>query len=64
MQMNWVKIADKVPITPLTSPKDVLDFIHGHPGLIETVVIILTWLNRRCSATAGSQVLGAILRRN
>lgn len=36
MQMNWVKTADEVPITPLTSPKDVLDFIHGHPGLFET----------------------------
>lgn len=36
MQMNWVKTADNVPITPLTPPKDVLDFINSHPGLFET----------------------------
>ncbi len=34
--MNWVKTAEDVPITSLTPPKDVLNFIHGHPGLFET----------------------------
>lgn len=36
MQMNWVKTADDAPITPLTPPKDVLEFISSHPGLFET----------------------------
>ena len=36
MQMHWVKTAEKIPITPVTPPKDVLEFIHGHPGLFET----------------------------
>lgn len=36
MQMNWVKSADEIPITPLTHPKELLHFIHSHPGLFET----------------------------
>ncbi|MER3423706.1 MAG: hypothetical protein C4293_11210, partial [Nitrospiraceae bacterium] len=36
MQINWTKKAEEVPITPLTPPKDVVDFIHAHPGLFET----------------------------
>ncbi len=36
MQMNWVKSADEIPITPLTPPQEVLDFIHSHTGLLET----------------------------
>lgn len=36
MQMDWVKTADNVPITPLTPPKKVLEFISSHPGLFET----------------------------
>lgn len=36
MQMNWVKTADEIPITPLTPPQKVLDFINSHPGLFET----------------------------
>lgn len=35
MQMNWIKTAEEVPITPLTPPKDVLNFIRTHPGLFE-----------------------------
>lgn len=36
MQINWVDVDDKVPITPLTPPDQVLAFIHAHPGLLET----------------------------
>ena len=36
MQMNWVKTAEAVPISPLTPPQDVLRFIYDHPGLFET----------------------------
>jgi hypothetical protein len=36
MQMNWVEAADKIPISPLTPPEDVLQFIDDHPGLFET----------------------------
>ncbi len=35
MQMNWVKTADEIPISPLTPPEDVLNFIYSHPGLFE-----------------------------
>ncbi|MCI0664513.1 MAG: hypothetical protein L0220_25920, partial [Acidobacteria bacterium] len=35
MQMNWVKTADAIPISPLTHPKEVLRFICSHPGLFE-----------------------------
>ena len=35
MQMNWVNAAEEIPITPLTPPERVLDFIRGHPGLFE-----------------------------
>jgi hypothetical protein len=36
MQLNWVKEAEMVPITPLTPAKEVLQFIYSHPGLYET----------------------------
>lgn len=36
MQMNWFEYAKKIPITRLTNPKEVLDFIYSHPGLLET----------------------------
>ncbi len=36
MQMNWVKTAEEVPITVLSPPRQVLNFIHAHPGLFET----------------------------
>jgi len=36
MQMRWVKAADEIPITPLTPPDDVHDFIEQHAGLLET----------------------------
>jgi len=38
MQMSWEKSAEEIPITPLTHPKEVLDFIHDHPGLYETCI--------------------------
>ncbi|MEK7674816.1 MAG: toll/interleukin-1 receptor domain-containing protein [Verrucomicrobiota bacterium] len=36
MQLNWVKAAETIPITPLTPRKEVLKFIHCYPGLFET----------------------------
>lgn len=36
MQLNWVKSAEEIPVTALTEPEIVLDFIHNHPGLFET----------------------------
>lgn len=33
MQLNWVKTAEEVPISPITEPSAVLDFINSHPGL-------------------------------
>ena len=36
MQMNWVDAADRIPISPLTPPDKVIEFIHGHAGLLET----------------------------
>jgi hypothetical protein len=33
MQLNWVKTAEEVPISPITEPGLVLDFIDSHPGL-------------------------------
>lgn len=36
MQLNWVKNAEKVPVTILTPPEEVLDFIFSYPGLFET----------------------------
>ena len=36
MQMKWVETAEEIPITPLTPPDQVHDFIHDHPGLLET----------------------------
>jgi hypothetical protein len=36
MQMNWVQTADETPISPLSKPTQVLDFIATHPGLSET----------------------------
>ena len=36
MQMNWVDTADRIPISPLSPPDTVLEFIDGHAGLFET----------------------------
>lgn len=36
MQMNWVKSAETIPISPLTPPEIVHEFIQSHPGLYET----------------------------
>ena len=36
MQMKWVETAEEIPITPLTPPEQVHDFIRTHPGLLET----------------------------
>jgi hypothetical protein len=36
MQMYWVDAADRIPISPCTPPNVVLEFIHGHAGLLET----------------------------
>ena len=36
MQLNWVKTAESTPITPITTPDEVLDFIDSHVGLFET----------------------------
>lgn len=36
MQMSWVDSAERIPISPLTHPCEVLEFIHNHPGLLET----------------------------
>jgi hypothetical protein len=33
MQLHWVKTAEDVPISPITEPSAVLDFIDSHPGL-------------------------------
>lgn len=39
MQMNWVKTAEKVPISPLTPADQVLKFISSHPGLQEICML-------------------------
>ncbi len=36
MQLEWVRIAERDAITPLTHPDKVLDFIENSPGLFET----------------------------
>ena len=36
MQLNWVKAAETIPITPLTPANEVLKFINSHQGLFET----------------------------
>jgi hypothetical protein len=36
MQMQWVKTAEEIPITPLTPATLVLDFVCSHSGLLET----------------------------
>jgi hypothetical protein len=36
MQLKWVKTAENAPITPITKPDEVLQFIDSHPGLFET----------------------------
>jgi hypothetical protein len=36
MQLDWVETAESRPITPLTPPAEVLAFVEGHPGLLET----------------------------
>lgn len=35
MQLRWVETAEEVPITPLTPPDQVHQFIGNHPGLLE-----------------------------
>lgn len=36
MQLNWTKAADEIPISPLTPPAEMHEFINAHPGLWET----------------------------
>ncbi|NJK93531.1 MAG: hypothetical protein HC905_00135 [Bacteroidales bacterium] len=36
MQLSWTKKADSIPISPLTNPNELLDFIHSESGLYET----------------------------
>lgn len=36
MQTEWTKAADAIPISPLTEPRLVLDFINSHLGLFKT----------------------------
>lgn len=36
MQLRWIEQADLDPISPLTEPEKVLDFIYSLPGLYET----------------------------
>ena len=36
MQMDWVRVAEEVPITIISPPDQVLSFVHAHPGLFET----------------------------
>jgi hypothetical protein len=38
MQMNWIDTAEKLPISPLTRPQIVLQFIKSHPGLFEACI--------------------------
>lgn len=35
MQLCWVDAADKIPISPISEPKTVLEFIDSNPGLHE-----------------------------
>lgn len=44
MQMKWVDSAEKIPISPLTHPQEVLRYIHSHPGLLETCLTFPTLL--------------------
>jgi hypothetical protein len=36
MQLMWVKADEEMPITPLTPPEQVHNFIHSYPGLLDT----------------------------
>lgn len=36
MQLSWTEKADSIPISPLTNPDELLDFIYNEPGLYET----------------------------
>jgi len=36
MQLAWTEKADSIPISPLTNPNELLDFIYLEPGLFET----------------------------
>lgn len=36
MQLSWTAKADSIPISPLTHPMEVLEFVYGEPGLYET----------------------------
>ena len=40
MQMRWIQKAVEVPISPLSKPEVVLDFINTMPGLFETCEMI------------------------
>jgi hypothetical protein len=42
MQMQWVRAADRIPISPLTEPSIVLEFIHAHSGLFEICAMFPT----------------------
>jgi len=44
MQLEWIKSEDKIPITPLSEPDIVLEFIDDHPGLYETCEMFPTLL--------------------
>jgi hypothetical protein len=44
MQLDWVKSADEIPITPLSEPDIVLEFIDDHPGLYEICEMFPTLL--------------------
>jgi len=36
MQLSWTEKADSIPISPLTNPNELLNFIYNEPGLYET----------------------------
>lgn len=38
LQLNWVRAADGIPITPLTPPSEVLSFIRSNPGLSDACI--------------------------
>lgn len=39
MQLAWTEKAEAIPISPLTDPDEVLDFIYDSPGLYETCMV-------------------------
>lgn len=36
MQLSWTEKVESIPISPLTNPEELLDFIYSQPGLFET----------------------------